>query len=869
LLAAEVPFLPPQSTVLLLCGLPGDLESETSYRQQLQGWLDLLAGLAVPPGQVFVFWDGAEPPAAPGKLPVSVSAASRESFLALGKKLAGQTNPLVAIVWGHGGLQGKTPVFHVRGPRITAADMKSFAAQMPRAESRWVLCFRGSGRFASDLIAEHREIISSEHGSIFNSDPMGLPLLLKAVQTNPSNSFVNVAEELGRAVSGWYDERHLARTEEPTLWLPDQEPRRLALSEKGGALSSVPEPEKGGAPVLEDPVKPAASSTNLPAVWKEIVRVDPRKYPEADAVVLRRRLDYTLGSSPAISSEQDQFIQILTAEGKHYGDFDVAYSPPQEELNILDCEVLLPEGRLIRVEKEEIREQAEAPLADYRTSRRKFFSMPGVGPGAVLRLHYRTEWKDYPVPHVMLTLPVSGPAPILETILQVTVPKESPFHFAFEQQAPAEPAVKQTTHGSAYTWSFKDTPARTSEPLAPPHGQPALLISTWPDWAEFAGWYERIIKLANELTPELAGKAKALTAQAGTDREKIIALYNYVTSLRYVMVPLGVNSFRPHAAAHVFKNQYGDCKDKANLFNTMLRSLGFEACLVLVPRFSQAHETLPGLAFNHAISRVAVGAQVLWVDTTDDVCRFGMLPPGDAGRRVLVIDGQSTNLTLLPLPAVADHRLEVRAELTWASSGEAAPISLRAKATGFPDYELRQLAGAAREHRQQMPLLAAAFRPSAGVFSLSKQSATPASRLEEDFALQAEGQCLGLVSVVDGRQLMRSPFWLPKEWELALPPRAMPLFLNQGYPLTLDEEIEITLPAGAKQVVLPPVQESTAQPLRWKVEWTKNGARSVRARLQLALARGELAAQEAPELQKQLRQLLTALANGASLVPAP
>jgi len=135
----------------------------------------------------------------------------------------------------------------------------------------------------------------------------------------------------------------------------------------------------------------------------------------------------------------------------------------------------------------------------------------------------------------------------------------------------------------------------------------------------------------------------------------VLALYNYVTRLRYVAVPLGVNSFRPHAAGNVLKNQFGDCKDKANLFNTLLHSLNIEAHLVLVPRFSQAHEAIPGLAFNHAISCVKLGAETLWADTTDDVCRFGLLPPGDPGRKVLVIDGQTSTLTQLPPPAAKER----------------------------------------------------------------------------------------------------------------------------------------------------------------------------------------------------------------------
>ena len=59
-----------------------------------------------------------------------------------------------------------------------------------------------------------------------------------------------------------------------------------------------------------------------------------------------------------------------------------------------------------------------------------------------------------------------------------------------------------------------------------------------------------------------------------------------------------------------------------------------------------------------------------------------------------------------------------------------------------------------------------------------------------------------------------------------------------------------------------------AEPLRWRVEWTKIGDDKLAARLRAELARGELSAAETPALQKQLRELLAALAAGASL-PGP
>ena len=121
----------------------------------------------------------------------------------------------------------------------------------------------------------------------------------------------------------------------------------------------------------------------------------------------------------------------------------------------------------------------------------------------------------------------------------------------------------------------------------------------------------------------------------------------------------------------------------------MLHSLGIEARLVLVPRFRQAHESIPGLSFNHAISRVTLGAETVWVDTTDDVCRFGMLPPGDPGRKVLVIGDGTNALTRLPVPDPGEHVLKVRGEIDCSGPMDALPTKLNAKAQGYPDYELR------------------------------------------------------------------------------------------------------------------------------------------------------------------------------------
>src|ERR1039457_4417284 len=58
-------LFPPQSTVVLLAGVPGDVESEENYRDQLQSWLELAKGSGQA-GRIFVLCDEPQAMTLPG-----------------------------------------------------------------------------------------------------------------------------------------------------------------------------------------------------------------------------------------------------------------------------------------------------------------------------------------------------------------------------------------------------------------------------------------------------------------------------------------------------------------------------------------------------------------------------------------------------------------------------------------------------------------------------------------------------------------------------------------------------------------------------------------------------------------------------------
>ena len=239
------------------------------------------------------------------------------------------------------------------------------------------------------------------------------------------------------------------------------------------------------------------------------------------------------------------------------------------------------------------------------------------------------------------------------------------------------------------------------------------------------------------------------------------------------------------------------------------------------------------------------------------------------GARFLVIDGKSAALTQLPLPAADAHQLKVRASVDCRGEGNVLPATMDATAIGFPDYELRLMAGEMKGNKTSAPLLGINFRPASGVFGLEKQSHTPASDLSGDFEWQAEGSYAGVLTASEIKRAFEVMFWVPKEWDLALGQRQTGLFLNQGYPLWLDEEFEFALPAKARKSIYRRAVEIPWSRWPGRLSGARRATRSWWRSCTLELARGELSRAETPVFQKQLRELFSALAVQANFTLSP
>ena len=201
---------------------------------------------------------------------------------------------------------------------------------------------------------------------------------------------------------------------------------------------------------------------------------------------------------------------------------------------------------------------------------------------------------------------------------------------------------REWKRGAATRAAYEPNPAPTAQV------GPATWVGTFADWDEMAAWYQGLLANQDALDDELKAKVAEWTAEAKSPREILEALYDRVANdIRYEGLEFGVSGLQPYACGTVWKNQYGDCKDKANLLVAMLRHRGVPAKLVLVNTDNAGivHREIPDFRhFNHAIAVAELpaadgGVERVFCDATIRHGRPGLLGPSSAARDVLAIDG--------------------------------------------------------------------------------------------------------------------------------------------------------------------------------------------------------------------------------------
>ena len=112
--------------------------------------------------------------------------------------------------------RGNQPAFQVRGPRLTAADLKPALDAIPAFQFVFIGTGNGGG-FLPVLQGSRRTVLSATREEGEPDQPRFPEAWLKALQENPGAPFVTLAARAAALVDAEYTENHLAQSEHSRL----------------------------------------------------------------------------------------------------------------------------------------------------------------------------------------------------------------------------------------------------------------------------------------------------------------------------------------------------------------------------------------------------------------------------------------------------------------------------------------------------------------------------------------------------------------------------------------------------------------------------------------------------------------------------
>ena len=432
--------------------------------------------------------------------------------------------------------------------------------------------------------------------------------------------------------------------------------------------------------------QPAVKKTYLPA-W--IHALSPSGYQPSN--VQEGGFQYLLIDQQVNLPRQTAFFhyaaQVFTAEGvQSLSDISIDFDPTFQRLHLHKLQLRRAGTVIDKLAESQVRTiQREIGLERslYDGSLTAIINLSDVRPSDIIEYSYSlVGFNPIYQGHFATTLYQQHPVPVNRIYYRLIARSKQKIHLKHYQGA-KEPTVTRSPGQVTYVWDIDALDYHITETNLPPSVDPfrRVALSTYNSWQEVAAW----------ATPFYTYDKSALSAIARSlpdayDQErKLLSLVQLVQDdIRYLGFEGGINGYKPHAPAKVFKQRYGDCKDKSLLLAALLRHEGIEAnpLLVNTQLRGSIRDLLPSPhAFDHCVVHFRYQGNEYLVDPTISAqggdLAHRSFPDYEQG---LLIKPGSTELIDLPQPAVAE--LTVREIIQVDSIGGAAHLVVRSEYSG-------------------------------------------------------------------------------------------------------------------------------------------------------------------------------------------
>jgi hypothetical protein len=299
----------------------------------------------------------------------------------------------------------------------------------------------------------------------------------------------------------------------------------------------------------------------------------------------------------------------------------------------------------------------------YQDVRVKSVRILGLAPGDTLEYRVVTTVSHHPLaPDFWLDHSFDRSGVVLQEIFELDLPASRKPGIRINPATPATSTDKSGEGDAAraiYRWKIaaKDLPTK-SENSSADSEQSASDVSVSTE-----AWEPLSIRLDEKLTPgakpiesagsseeskqelsrkllvepEVTAKALELTKEAHTNREKLQALYDFVSQkIRTIDLPLGATGFAVRPAKGILAAGYATPEDKFVSFSALASALNFNAVAALTGYCDEKGLPRPSV-FKHLLISANDGKTDFWLDPSLEVAPFGVIP-ANSGKCAFVLN---------------------------------------------------------------------------------------------------------------------------------------------------------------------------------------------------------------------------------------
>jgi transglutaminase-like putative cysteine protease len=425
---------------------------------------------------------------------------------------------------------------------------------------------------------------------------------------------------------------------------------------------------------------PACAKTDSVPDWVRTAAAQTiPPYPaDTNAVVLLDDTTYTVGPDGSAVEHYRRVVKILRPQGRDEGLIHVYFD---KDTKILSMNVwsIGPDGHEYAMKDKDFVDVGDPGMEgafEFADDKYRIARAPGNDPGGVVAYEYEQRERPYLTEKTWF---FQEDIPSLSQSFTLQLPPGYTYGTVWAHHPPTEAA---DIEGHGWRWEMKDVPGIDLRrvPLSPGLGSlvarmtvhyagPGLRVATDGTWKSVGQWYESLYRDRLLATPELTAKAQELTAGKTDFFDKTNAIAEYVQKqVRYVAIEVGIGGWQPHAAGDVFRNRYGDCKDKATLLAAMLSTVGVHAVPVIVHvERGMVNPDAPSIVADHVIAAVEVpkgyhserlhsevttqsGREYLIFDPTWEArAPYGQLEHELQGSYGVLVEGSDSQLIQLPV----------------------------------------------------------------------------------------------------------------------------------------------------------------------------------------------------------------------------